>query len=80
LNGSRRKWYEENTPVSLDIPSYTRGNFNASDPNKSIRAFMPYVREILDIDNKILVDVRSRDEYLGKISAPPEARLSPQMS
>ena len=72
LNGSRRKWYEENRPVSLDIPSCTRGNFNASDPNKSIRVFMPYVREILDTDNKILVDVRSKDEYLGKVSAPPE--------
>ena len=72
LNGSRRKWYEENRPVSSDTPYYTRGKFKASDPDKSIRAFMPYVREILDTDNKILVDVRSKDEYLGKVSAPSE--------
>lgn len=72
MNGSRRKWYEENRPVSLDTPSYTRGEFKASDPNKNIRAFMPYVREILDTDNRILVDVRSKDEYLGKVSGPSE--------
>ncbi len=70
INSSRKKWYEENRPISLDIPTYLRGNFKASNPNKSIRAFMPYLKETLDSNNKILVDVRSKDEYTGKSSAP----------
>jgi thiosulfate/3-mercaptopyruvate sulfurtransferase len=72
MNGSRKKWYEEDRPISSDSPSYARGTFKASDPVKSIRTSMSYVREILDSDNnKILVDVRSEDEYMGKVSAPP---------
>src|ERR1044072_8550593 len=27
LNGSRKKWFEEDRPFSLDAPSYTRGTF-----------------------------------------------------
>jgi thiosulfate/3-mercaptopyruvate sulfurtransferase len=71
MNGYRKKWYEEDRSISPDSPSYARGNFKASDPIKNIRASMSYVREILDSDtNKMLVDVRSKDEYLGKVSAP----------
>ncbi len=70
INSSRKKWYEENRPISLDTPTYPRGNFKASSPNKSIRAFMPHLKETLDSNNRILVDVRSKDEYTGKSSAP----------
>lgn len=72
MNGSRKKWFEEDRPLSLDIPSYTRGNFKASDPDKSIRAFMNYVKEEIGSQDKILVDVRTNDEYNGKTLAPTE--------
>jgi thiosulfate/3-mercaptopyruvate sulfurtransferase len=72
LNGGRRKWLEEGLPVSTEIPSYPRGNFRASEPDKSIRVLMPYVREALGSQDKILVDVRSPEEYTGEVVAPPE--------
>jgi thiosulfate/3-mercaptopyruvate sulfurtransferase len=72
INGGRRKWLEEGLPVSTDIPSYPRGNFRASEPDKSIRVLMPYVREVLGSQDKILVDVRSPEEYTGEVVAPPE--------
>lgn len=72
MNGSRKKWLEEVRPISLDIPSYPRGNFKASDPDKSIRAFMNDVKEIINSQGKILVDVRTNDEYNGKTLAPTE--------
>ena len=72
MNGSRKKWFEEDRPLSSDIPSYTRGNFKASDPDKSIRAFMNYVKEEIGSQDKILVDVRTNDEYNGKTLAPTE--------
>jgi thiosulfate/3-mercaptopyruvate sulfurtransferase len=72
MNGSRKKWFDENRPLSLDIPTYPRGNFKASDPDKSIRAFMNDVKEVLGSQDKILVDVRTNDEFNGKTLAPTE--------
>lgn len=72
MNGSRKKWLEEDRPISVDIPSYSRGNFKASDPDKSIRAFMNYVKDVIGTQDKILVDVRTNDEYNGKTLAPTE--------
>ena len=45
MNGSRKKWFEEDRPFSMDIPTYTRGTFKATSPNKSIRVLMDYVKE-----------------------------------
>lgn len=73
MNGSRKKWFEEDRPLSLDISSYPRGTFKASDPDNSIRAFMNYVRrDVIGSQDKILIDVRSNDEYEGKILAQSE--------
>lgn len=72
INGARKKWFEEDRPVSLDVPSYPKGNFKASEPDSSIRVFIPYVRESLNSMNKILVDVRGSEEYSGNMLAPPE--------
>jgi thiosulfate/3-mercaptopyruvate sulfurtransferase len=72
MNGSRKKWLEEDRPISVNTPSYPRGNFKASDPDKSIRAFMKYVKNVIGTQDKILVDVRTNDEYHGKTLAPTE--------
>jgi thiosulfate/3-mercaptopyruvate sulfurtransferase len=72
MNGSRKKWLEEDRPISIDTPSYPRGNFKASDPDKSVRAFMNYVKDVIGSQDKILVDVRTNDEYNGKTLAPTE--------
>ena len=72
MNGSRKKWFDENRPLSLDIPFYPRGNFKASDPDKSIRVYMNYVKEALRSQDKVLVDVRTNEEYNGKTLAPTE--------
>ena len=71
MNGARKKWFEEDRPVSLDVPSYPTGDFKASEPDNSIRVFIPYVKEILSSKDKILVDVRSPEEYSGKILVLP---------
>ncbi len=72
MNGSRKKWLEEDRPINVDIPSYPRGKFQASDPDKSIRVFMSYVRDVIGRKDKILVDVRTNEEYKGKTLAPTE--------
>ena len=72
MNGSRKKWFDEDRSLSLDIPSYPRGNYKASDPDKSIRAFMKYIQEAIGTTDKILIDVRSNDEYHGITLSPSE--------
>jgi thiosulfate/3-mercaptopyruvate sulfurtransferase len=70
MNGGRKKWLEEDKPVTRDIPSHAKGNFKASEPDSSIRVFLKYVRDTLG--SKILVDVRGPKEFTGEILAPPE--------
>ena len=70
MNGGRKKWLEEDKPVTKDIPSHPKGNFRASEPDSSIRVFLRYVRDTLG--SKILVDVRGPKEFTGEILAPPE--------
>jgi thiosulfate/3-mercaptopyruvate sulfurtransferase len=72
LNGSRKKWLDEDRPYILDNPSYPRGNYKASDPDKSIRAFMRYIQEAIESQSKILIDVRGKDEFDGITLAPSE--------
>ena len=72
MNGGRKKWLEEDRPISKDIPQYQRGNFKATEPDKSIRVFLNQVKEAFDKENIAMVDVRSPKEFTGEILAPPE--------
>jgi thiosulfate/3-mercaptopyruvate sulfurtransferase len=72
MDGGRKKWLEEDRPLSKDVPNYPKGNFKASEPDDSIRVYMNYVKESLGKKDKALVDVRSPKEFTGEILAPPE--------
>ena len=72
MNGGRKKWLEEDRPLSKDIPEYPKGNFKAAEPDNSIRVFLNYVRDSIESSKKVLIDVRSPKEFTGEILAPPE--------
>jgi thiosulfate/3-mercaptopyruvate sulfurtransferase len=75
MNGGRKKWLIEDRTMNKDIPQYSRGNFNASNADSSIRVYLNYVKESLDNvkkDRAALVDVRGPKEFTGEILAPPE--------
>jgi thiosulfate/3-mercaptopyruvate sulfurtransferase len=73
MNGGRKKWLEEDREVNKDIPSYSKGNYKASDPDKNIRVYLNEVKQALDARDRIkMVDVRSPKEFTGEILAPPE--------
>lgn len=68
LDGGRKKWELDGRPLSTDSVSRPATSYKASDPDLSIRAFRD---EVVDaIGSKNLVDVRSPDEFSGKILAP----------
>ena len=74
MNGGRKKWLEEDRPLTKDIPqSLSEGNFKASAPDETIRVFLDNVKKALDQKPKVkMVDVRSPKEFTGEILAPPE--------
>jgi thiosulfate/3-mercaptopyruvate sulfurtransferase len=72
MNGGRKKWTLENRPLTQAAPSIQPTTYHAKDPDNSIRAFRDQVMAVLPQPEKTnLVDVRSVDEYTGKVIAPP---------
>jgi thiosulfate/3-mercaptopyruvate sulfurtransferase len=71
MNGGRKKWELEKRPLVTDAPNITRSDYPIPSQDDSIRA---YLREVMDVhaSGKVnLVDVRSPDEFTGKVLAPP---------
>ena len=72
MNGGRKKWLEEKRPITTEAPKITPATYNAKDPDKLIRARRDEVFAVLDRRSDAqLVDVRSVDEFTGKVIAPP---------
>ena len=70
MNGGRIKWEQEGRPLVTDSPDIGPAEYDAPDPDLSIRSFQNQVLEALDQDVE-LVDVRSPAEFTGEIMAPP---------
>ncbi|MCP2279892.1 sulfurtransferase [Nocardia amikacinitolerans] len=68
LDGGRKKWELDGRPLSTEAVNRPATQYKASAPDLSIRAFRDEV--IAAIGTKNLVDVRSPDEFSGKILAP----------
>jgi thiosulfate/3-mercaptopyruvate sulfurtransferase len=71
INGGRKKWLEEKRPLTTDAPNVAATTYRATGPNEALRAHKEEVFAILEKRNGQLVDVRSVDEFTGKIIAPP---------
>ena len=71
MNGGRAKWVAEGRPLSSDAASHASAVYSVSSTNEDIRAYRDYVLQAVNAGNIALVDVRSPDEYSGKLLAPP---------
>jgi thiosulfate/3-mercaptopyruvate sulfurtransferase len=71
LDGGRAKWETENRDLTTDVPSYDKTNYSITGEHPEYRAFRNDVEETIKGDGYGLVDVRSADEFTGKILAPP---------
>jgi thiosulfate/3-mercaptopyruvate sulfurtransferase len=68
LDGGRKKWELDGRPLSKDAVNREKTSYQAKDQDIAIRAFRD---EVVDaIGKKNLVDVRSPDEFSGKLLAP----------
>jgi thiosulfate/3-mercaptopyruvate sulfurtransferase len=72
IDGGRKKWIAENRSLTTDVPKITPTTYRAADADESIRAYRQQVADTIDKSNAAsLVDVRSVDEFSGKVIAPP---------
>jgi thiosulfate/3-mercaptopyruvate sulfurtransferase len=72
INGGRKKWLAEGRALTKDAAAGQQKTYRASAPDYSLRAYLPDVMKMAGSANGwSLVDVRSADEYTGKILSPP---------
>jgi thiosulfate/3-mercaptopyruvate sulfurtransferase len=69
LDGGRKKWELDGRALTAEAPNREATTYQAQQPDLSIRAFRDEVVEAIGKLN--LVDVRSPDEYAGRLLAPP---------
>src|SRR6476469_3667412 len=68
LDGGRKKWELDSRELVSDLPSRAETSYSAKDQDTSIRAFRDETVAAIGVKN--LVDVRSPDEYAGRLLAP----------
>jgi thiosulfate/3-mercaptopyruvate sulfurtransferase len=68
LDGGRKKWELESRELVTDVPQRAKTSYHAQEQDSSIRAFRDEVVAAIGNDN--LVDVRSPDEFAGRLLAP----------
>jgi len=72
INGGRKKWIADGLLFTTDPTQVPAVAYRAAFPDESVRARKEHIQEFLHRQRYgKLVDVRSADEYTGKILAPP---------
>ena len=71
LDGGRKLWEARKLPVTADVPGFAASNITLGERNETLRARLVDVLAFArgDVAGK-LVDIRSPDEYAGRIFAP----------
>jgi len=68
LDGGRKRWELESRELTEEVPEREPTQYVAQEPDLAIRAFRD---EVIDaIGTKNLIDVRSPDEFAGRLLAP----------
>jgi thiosulfate/3-mercaptopyruvate sulfurtransferase len=71
MNGGRKKWELEKRELTTELSRTMQSNYSIPPTDESIRAYRREIEDVLHTGRVNLVDVRSPDEYTGKIIAPP---------
>lgn len=68
LDGGRKRWELDSRKLVTEVPQRPRTSYTAREQDSSIRAFRDEV--VAAIGQQNLVDVRSPDEFAGRLLAP----------
>ncbi len=74
LNGGHQKWIAEGRPVTSELASFPVTQYHAQPLDSSLRVLPEEVKESIGQNDRVLLDVRSRQEYSGEhfLMKPPE--------
>lgn len=67
MNGGRKKWVDEGRPMTTGEPGTAPASYTAKEPDWSIRAMRDLVHDSIGRSDRVLVDVRSPEEYGGQL-------------
>lgn len=71
LDGGRKKWEAENRPLNNRAPEYAATTYRVGKVNLDLRARLSDALAVAEGKSQArLIDIRSGDEYQGKIFAP----------
>ena len=70
LDGGRKKWELDSRELTDELPTREKTTYTAQEQDRSIRAFRDETVAAIGVKN--LVDVRSPDEYAGRLLAPAQ--------
>lgn len=71
MNGGRKKWLAEGGALTKDVPAPEIVNYQAEERDESLRTYLHQAMQGLQDRDIVMVDVRSNDEFTGKILSPP---------
>lgn len=72
MDGGRQKWEAEKRPWDTTAPSFVPASYKVGSENFDLRMRLPEVLNVVTKKQEArLVDVRSPEEFSGKIIAPP---------
>ncbi|NOT32639.1 MAG: sulfurtransferase [Candidatus Eisenbacteria bacterium] len=72
MNGGRVKWLaEDDKALTVVKPTIAKTRYVAREPDRSLRALVVDVLRAVEGGSHNLIDVRSPDEFTGKLLAPP---------
>ncbi len=71
IDGGRLKWVAEGRPLTTKKAAPKKTSYSIARTNAHLRALHNDVLRHLDNPDGVLVDVRSPDEFTGKVLAPP---------
>jgi thiosulfate/3-mercaptopyruvate sulfurtransferase len=70
LNGGRKKWIAEGRELAKGVTQPPRKSYKSTSLNPELRALLPQVKAAVKSKGSAIVDVRSVDEFTGKLLAP----------
>ena len=71
VDGGRKKLLAEGRELNIDMPTPQPTSYRAKEPDAALRILLPQVLQTYSASSTAMVDVRSPDEFSGKLLAPP---------
>lgn len=71
MNGGRKKWLAEGRVLTREIRQPQPVAYKARERDETLRSYLNQVQQAIRTNDFTMVDVRSADEFTGKILAPP---------